>query len=125
MLAAEEPADVSEEQTPFDVVGVRVGFAKLVVEAVVSGPSDHGLLESEAVADHQEETEGPVGFVGVVGPQAVGAGGDAEESMLVHVFGWKKRDLLLLVLFTTNVPNNVEANLAEVNISHSPYNPPA
>lgn len=52
-------------------------------------------LKSERVAECQEQSERPFGFVRAVGPKPVGPAGDSETSQLVEKYRWNRIDRFL------------------------------
>ena len=80
MFFHEQPTDVSEEEPVFSVVRIGVGFAEFVMYSVIPGPFPNGVLESESVEKHKEDTKRPFSFVGLMGPQSVSSRSDSKSS---------------------------------------------
>jgi len=71
VLAAQQPADVREEESPGGVVRVSVRLAELVVHAMVAHPLVDVVLEGHRLENGQQQPQRPLCLVGAVRPQAV------------------------------------------------------
>ena len=61
---------------------ISVGFRKLVVHTVISGPVKNGSLIGNGIAEHEKESNGVGGFVGAVRPEAVDSDRDSKATAI-------------------------------------------
>jgi len=71
---------VGEEEAAAGVVGIGVCVGELVVHTVVTGPLPDAVLEGQRLAQHQEDAQRQLGLVGLVRPQTMHSGRDAQTS---------------------------------------------
>lgn len=84
MFSTEQPAHMREEETSCSVVRIGIGLAIFMMNPVVSGPVDRGILERHSVQNHKQQLERPLGFVGSVRPKSVSPGCDSQAATLIH-----------------------------------------
>ena len=83
LQAEEQPADMGVEEALGDVVRILILVDVLVVDAVVGGPVQGGVLEGSGAKQQDEDLHGPLGLEGQVGEEAVVAQGDAKTGGVV------------------------------------------
>ena len=80
VLLHDHPAKMAVEKTLADAVGVLVGVGVAVVGTVVAAPPADGAFNSTAANEGEEDAQWEGGVVGLVCPETMVAGGDAETS---------------------------------------------
>jgi len=78
VLLAQKPSHVGKEEPLLGIYGVGGGLGVLVVDTVVSGPYENGILIRHRVAQGQEDTKRKAGFICPVGPKSVHSSRDPE-----------------------------------------------
>src|SRR5699024_8069391 len=79
VLFAHEPAHVSKEKSTVGVVWIGVCLRVLVMHSMVTTPHVNVILQCHRVQQHQQYSQGQLGFISSMRPQAMRACGDAHS----------------------------------------------
>lgn len=79
MFLAQQPANMGEEEATSGIMRIGISFRELVVDTMIAGPMEGGILEGDRIENDQNETQRPFGFVGTMGPQTMSSSCDAQH----------------------------------------------
>lgn len=80
MFSAEQPTHVGKEEATSGVVGIGISVREFVMDAMIACPLVNAILEGERLAQHKENTQRHLGFVGTMRPQTMNACGNAHAA---------------------------------------------